>query len=102
MVPFKRAPFAFFFLFLFQTHETASFWPKRAVSFKRKLAPKRVIFQISPQFMIYSIKSSIAILILKIKSITSLPNSIVDPEVGRLFHFGPWSLIYAIWPSIDQ
>jgi hypothetical protein len=19
-----------------------------------------------------------------------------------VFHFGPWSLIYAIWPSIDQ
>ena len=24
------------------------------------------------------------------------------PIVGRVFHFGPWSLIYAIWPSIDQ
>jgi hypothetical protein len=30
-------------------------------------------------------KSSIAIFILKINSIASLPNSIVDPEVGRLF-----------------
>jgi hypothetical protein len=24
------------------------------------------------------------------------------PEVGRLFHFGPWSWIYTIWPLIDQ
>jgi hypothetical protein len=31
-----------------------------------------------------------------------LPNSIADPEVGRLFHIGPWSWIYAFWPFIDQ
>jgi hypothetical protein len=50
----------------------------------------------SLQFVICSIKSSIAILILKINSIASLLNSIVSPEVGCLFHFSPWSLIYAI------
>jgi hypothetical protein len=49
-----------------------------------------------PQFVICSIKSSIAILILKINSIASLSNSIFGPEVGRLFHFSSWSLIYTI------
>jgi hypothetical protein len=47
--------------------------------------------QISPQFVICSIKSSIAILILKINSIASLPNSIAGLEVGRLFQIGLWS-----------
>jgi len=42
--------------------------------------------QISPQFVICSIKSSIA----------SLPNSIVGLEVGRLFQIGPWSRISTI------
>jgi hypothetical protein len=88
-----------FFLSFFspvKMHEMTLFCPKRVVSFKWKLAPKYVRFQISPQFVICSIKSSIAILILKIRSIASLSNSIVDPEVGRLFHFSLWSLIYAI------
>jgi hypothetical protein len=52
--------------------------------------------QISPQFVICSIKSSIAILILKINSIASLPNSIVGLEVGRLFQIGLWSRISTI------
>jgi hypothetical protein len=47
--------------------------------------------QIGPQFVICSIASSIAILIVKINSITSLPNSNSGPEVGCLFHFDPWS-----------
>jgi len=64
--------------------------------------PKCFKFQISPQFVISSIKSSIAILILKINSIASLPNSNVDPDVGRLFHFSPWFWICAFWHSIDQ
>jgi len=72
MVPFKTAPFAslpFFFFFFSEMHETASFRPKRAVSFKRKLAPKWVQFHISPSifalfhygpwFWISSIKSLI-------------------------------------------
>jgi len=46
-------------------------------------------------------KSSITILILNINSIASLPNLIVDPEVGHLFHIDPWSRIYAIEPLID-
>jgi hypothetical protein len=54
------------------------------------MAPKHVNFQISPQFVFYSIKSSIAILILRINSIASLPNSIVGLEVGHPFHFSPW------------
>jgi hypothetical protein len=50
---------------------------------------KKVGFQISSQFVIYSTKSSIANLILRINSITSLPNSNVSSDVGRPFHFGP-------------
>ena len=53
-------------------YETASFWIKRVVSFKLGK------LQISP------------------------PHSIPAPIVGRIFHFGPWPLIYAIKPSIDQ
>ena len=34
-------------------------------------------------------------------SIVSLPNSVPAPLVGRVFHFSPWPLIYAIKPSID-
>jgi len=51
--------------------------------------------------VICSIESSITILIVKINSITSLPNLIVDPEVDRIFQIGPWSQIYAIEPLID-
>jgi hypothetical protein len=72
------------------------FWTKYIVSFKRKRRQKRVKVQISLQFVIYSIKSSISILILKINAIASLSNSIASPEVGRLFQIDPWSLIYAI------
>jgi hypothetical protein len=75
--------------------ETTLFWPKRAVSFKRKGKQKRVKVQINLQFVICSIKSSIAILILKINSIASLPNSIVGLEVVRHFQLGPWYMIYA-------
>ena len=35
-------------------------------------------------------------------SIASLPNSVSAPLVGRVFHFSPWPLIYAIEPLIDQ
>jgi hypothetical protein len=66
------------------------------------MAPKHVTFQISPQFVIYSIKSSIAILFSRINSIASLPNSNVSPEVGRLFHFGSSSWIYAISPLMNH
>ena len=31
-------------------------------------------------------------------SIASLPNSVSAPLVGRVFHFNPWPLIYAIEP----
>jgi hypothetical protein len=42
------------------------------------------------------------ILILRINSIASLQISVSAPIVGRVFHFDPWPLIYAIWSSIDQ
>ena len=54
-----------FYIYIY-IYETASFWIKRAVSFKW------VKLQVSP------------------------PNSVLAPLVGRLFHFGPWHLIYAI------
>jgi hypothetical protein len=62
--------------------EMTLFWTKHAVSFKRKRQKKCVKVQISLQFVICSIKSSIAILILNINSIASLPNLILGPEVG--------------------
>ena len=43
---------SFFFLFSSEMHETMSFLPKRAVSFKPKLAPKHVRFQISPSICV--------------------------------------------------
>jgi hypothetical protein len=82
-------------------NETTLFWAKRTVSFKWKQRQTYVKVQISPQFVICSIESSIAILILKINSIASLLNSIVSLEVGRFFQIDPWSQICAIWPSIE-
>jgi hypothetical protein len=46
--------------------------------------------------VICSIESSIAILILKIDSIASLPNSIAGLKVGHFFQIGPWSQISVI------
>ena len=56
-VPFKTAPFWSFFFFFLIVHETASFWAKRAVSFKRKRRKKCVRVHIGPQFVICSIES---------------------------------------------
>jgi hypothetical protein len=53
--------------------ETTPFWTKHAVSFKRKRRQKHVRVHIGPQFVICSIESSIAILIVKINAIASLP-----------------------------
>jgi hypothetical protein len=69
---------------------------KRCYLILKKMTPKCVNFQMSLQFFICSIKSSIAILILRRSSIAFLPKSDVSPKVGRLFHFGIWSRIYAI------
>ena len=55
----------------------------------KEMASKCAKFQIHPPFYICSIKSSIAILILKINSIASLPNSIIGPKFICLFHFSP-------------
>ena len=52
-----------FFFFSWTVHETTPFWTKCVVSFKRKRRQKRVKVHIGPQFLISSIKSSIAILI---------------------------------------
>jgi len=57
--------------------------------FHLNVAPKRAKIQISPQSSFLS-------------SIASLPNSNPVPIFGRVFHFGPWPLNYAIEPLIDQ
>ena len=85
-MPFKTAPFGpFFFIYIY---ETTSFWGKRAVSFKDG-ARKRPNFNSALNYLL-------------ILSIASLPISVLAPIVGRVFHLGPWPLIYAIKPSIDQ
>jgi hypothetical protein len=71
----------------FFNYETASFWRKRAVSFKSGARTRQVSNQ--P-------------LIIFFPSIASLPISVFAPLVGRVFHFSPWPLIYAIEPLIDQ
>ena len=82
-MPFKTAPFGpFFFLY-----ETASFWIKRAVSFKKK-APE------------YAFANQSLIIFNHFNCVPT--NSVPVPLVGRVFHFGSWPLIYAIKPSIDQ
>jgi hypothetical protein len=54
------------------------------------MEPESAKFQISPQlsFVFFSI--------------VPLPISVSAPLVGRVFHFSPWPLIYAIEPLIDQ
>ena len=71
-----------FFFFLLKMYETTSFWVKRAVSFKcgARNAPK-----IKPALQLFLFIP-----------IASLPISVPAPIVGRVFHFGPWPLIYAI------
>jgi hypothetical protein len=51
---------AFFFFIKWIVYETAPFWAKHAVSFKWKRRQTYVKVQISPQFVICSIESSIA------------------------------------------
>jgi hypothetical protein len=55
-----------------------------------KIWRQQINFQISPQFILCSFKSSNSILILRINSIASLPTSIVSPIVGHPFHFSHW------------
>jgi hypothetical protein len=43
-----------------------------------------------------SVVQNNTVLILRINAIASLPISVSTPIVGRVFHFSPWSLIYAI------
>ena len=75
--------FSFFFFFFFlKMYETTSFWRKRAVSFKYG-ARNAPMFRSAPQLFLFI-------------SIASLPMSVPAPIVGRVFHFGPWPLIYAI------
>ena len=79
--------FFFFFLFVFECMKRRRFGEN--APFHLNVAPKRAKFQISPQSSFLS-------------SIASLPISVSVPLVGRVFHFSPWSLIYAIEPLIDQ
>jgi hypothetical protein len=77
----------FLFFFVFECMKRRRFGEN--APFHLNVAPKRAKFQISPQSSFLS-------------SIASLPISVSVPLVGRVFHFSPWSLIYAIEPLIDQ
>jgi hypothetical protein len=76
-----------FFFFFFECMKRRRFGEN--APFHLNVAPKRAKFQISPQSSFLS-------------SIASLPISVFVPLVGRVFHFSPWPLIYAIEPLIDQ
>jgi len=82
-----RSALSFFFFFVFECMKRRRFGEN--APFHLNVAPKRAKFQISPQSSFLS-------------SIASLPISVSVPLVGRVFHFSPWSLIYAIEPLIDQ
>ena len=86
----KKALFWAFYFFFKQCMKRRRFRQNTPFHLNKKAA-KCVRVHIGPPFVICSIASLIAILIVKINSITSLPNLNNDPEVGRLFHFGPWS-----------
>jgi hypothetical protein len=74
----KRHCFAFFFLKSMKRRRFG-----QNVSFHLNMAPTR---QLPNQSLIYLLFISIA----------SLPTSIITLIVDRLFHFHPWSPIYAI------
>jgi len=61
MVPFKTAPFAYSSFFFETVHETAPFYPKRAVSFKRKwrqsMSNLKLRFQFARVFSFWSLVS---------------------------------------------
>ena len=82
--------------------ETAPLYLKRVISFKRNGAKN--VLESKSILNLWFVQSSpqLEILILKINSIESLSNLIVDSEVGRLSQIGPWSRIYAVGHSIDQ
>ena len=82
------APFSSFFNE--QCMKRRRFGQNASFHFNEKAA-KCIRVHIGPQFVICSMASSIAIVIVKINSITSLPNSIAGLEVGRLFQIDPWS-----------
>jgi len=83
-------------VFFLTVDETMQFCPKHVVSFKRKWRQDFVNFQINPQFVNCSIKSSVVIFILRIDSIASFPKSDISPKFGCLIQFDHWSWIYAI------
>jgi hypothetical protein len=57
--------------------------------FHLNVAPERANFQISPQ--------------LSFVHFNCIPAKFIPALiVGRVFHSGPWPLVYAIEPSIDQ
>jgi hypothetical protein len=87
MAPFRPPSLLFFDE---QCMKRRRFGQNASFHFNEKAA-KCIRVHIGPQFVICSMASSIAIVIVKINSITSLPNSIAGLEVGRLFQIDPWS-----------
>jgi hypothetical protein len=78
-----------FWHFFYEQYMKQCWFEQNALFLLKENGAKKVNFQISHQFVIYSIKSSIVIFILRINSIAFFLNSNVSPDVGCLFHFGP-------------
>ena len=91
-VPFKTVPFGplsssyYFFFFCM----------------KRRRFRQNAPFHLSPARRQNASICKAALNYLLFISIVSLPISVFAPLVGRVFHFSPWPLIYAIEPLIDQ
>jgi len=63
--------------------------------FHLKVAPVSFFELVLNLFFVFLSPHNV-ILILRINSIASLQISVSAPIVGRVFHFDPWPLIYAI------
>ena len=87
-VPFKTVPFGPLFFFFF-------------FCMKRRRFRQNAPFHLSPARRQNTSISKAALNHLLFISIAPLPKLVSAPIVGRVFHFGPWPLIYAIEPSID-
>jgi len=85
---FKTTPFcSFLFFFLIKCMKRRRFGEN--APFHLNVALERANFKSALNHLLFI-------------SIASLPNSVSAPLVGRVFHFSPWPLIYAIEPLIDQ
>jgi hypothetical protein len=82
MMSFKTAPFLLYFLKKTKKYETTSLFPKRVVSFKWELAPKRVRFKTRPwicaRFAFWSLVSNFSI------------KSLIGHQTSIFMQLSPW------------